>query len=145
MTQEPPMRRATPPPSPLPKPSSDLTTWTFDLETITPILGGGVEPFEPDTIDIVRVPGIRGHLRWWWRALFATTHDLDNPEELLKREAKLWGGLVEPNPERSPVRLRVEITSKSAPGPAGRSPAGSVSCSDTTRPSHRSGNWCGRR
>lgn len=113
------MRRATPPPSPLPKPSSDLTTWTFDLETITPILGGGVEPFEPDTIDIVRVPGIRGHLRWWWRALFATTHDLDNPEELLKREAKLWGGLVEPNPERSPVRLRVEITSKSAPVPAG--------------------------
>lgn len=105
-------RRITNPPEPLPDPAKLNTRWTFDLETITPVLGGGVLPFEPDEIDIVRVPGIRGHLRWWWRALFATTEDLKNPKDLLRREASLWGGLPDDGPVRSPVRITVDILAK---------------------------------
>ncbi len=105
-------RRITTPPEPLLAPPKVATSWTFDLETITPVLGGGVRPFEPDTVDIVRVPSIRGHLRWWWRALVATTEDLKHPKALLRREAKLWGGLTDDEPVRSQVRITVDVLSR---------------------------------
>jgi CRISPR-associated protein Cmr1 len=114
------MRRRVTTPPPLPPPSSELATWTFDLETITPVLGGGVEPFEPDDLDIVRVPGLRGHLRWWWRALFATPAELRDPTSLLAREARLWGGVFKDGGVRSPVRLRVDLLSHTRPEPAGK-------------------------
>ena len=68
------------------RPDFDIT---LHLETITPVIGGGVDKGEPDVIDIIRVPSIRGALRWWWRTLFAS----DDAEETFQREAKIWGGV----------------------------------------------------
>jgi len=92
---------------------------SFELRSITPILGGGVQSFEPDQVDVVRVPAIRGHLRWWWRGLYQSWgDDADRTvaDALFAREAELWGGVGVPGHTRegakeSPgLRSRVRIT-----------------------------------
>lgn len=82
-------------------------THTWEVEAITPVLGGGVDSFEPDAHDIVRVPSIRGALRWWWRAL-QTEPDVD---KLRRAEREAWGG-VGGSPEAtfsSAVRVWVDV------------------------------------
>lgn len=64
---------------------------TIPLKTITPIVGGGVEPGEPDAVDPVRLPSVRGMLRWWWRALFHGSEE--SAATLFNREIALWGGV----------------------------------------------------
>jgi CRISPR-associated protein Cmr1 len=64
-------------------------SFSVEIETVTPILGGAPMTRAVDEVDFIRVPTIRGHLRFWWRALqrggFAT------PGELYRAEAALWG------------------------------------------------------
>ena len=101
----------------------------FHLSTITPIIGGGVESAEPDAIDLVRVPGIRGQLRHWWRFLYAEDDEMERPgaaEGLFARESALWGGLDVAagdggkNGSRvSRVRLRVRVDDAGEVLPAG--------------------------
>ncbi|TMQ11886.1 MAG: type III-B CRISPR module RAMP protein Cmr1 [Deltaproteobacteria bacterium] len=62
---------------------------TIGLECITPVIGGCVRAREPDTVDIVRVPGIRGQLRFWWRALGSEP----DPATLFANEMRVWGGV----------------------------------------------------
>lgn len=62
---------------------------TIGLESITPVIGGGVRAREPDTVDVVRVPGIRGQLRFWWRALGSEP----DPATLFANEMRIWGGV----------------------------------------------------
>ena len=100
--------------------------WAFTLRSITPVLGGGVRPWEPDRVDVVRAPGIRGQLRWWWRLLYA--EDGEDPEALFRREAELWGGVDVPCAKageparavRSRVALRVVVTAQGKVEPAGQ-------------------------
>lgn len=95
----------------------------LSLKTITPVLGGGVKPFEPDQVDIVRAPSIRGHLRWWWRRLF---HEPGEPAaDLFRKEAALWGGVGKGvggkgvGAAQSRVRILVLDAKGSPPRPAG--------------------------
>ena len=81
------------------------------LETVTPILGGGPRPREVDEIDIVRAATIRGHLRFWWRALNA--YGYGNSKTLYDEEARVWGRAGDWRGGRSPVELRVTIENKS--------------------------------
>lgn len=77
-----------------PRSAVESATWprlSLDLATVTPVVGGGVEPFEPDEVEPVRVPGIRGQLREWWRRLYA--REGESAEDLFAREAALWGGV----------------------------------------------------
>lgn len=74
------------------------------LKTITPVLGGGVKPWQPVADDPVRISGIRGHLRWWWRALCPVTW---SAEEMSREEAALWGGVGVT--EDKALRSRIEI------------------------------------
>lgn len=100
---------------------------SFELRSITPILGGGVHSFEPDKVDFVRVPAIRGQLRWWWRGLFQKPDE--QPDTLFAQEARLWGGVgvpghgregdKEPPGLRSRVRITVEVLEHGAVKPAG--------------------------
>lgn len=78
----------------------------FTFRLITPMFGGGVEingPQKPhDPITPIRVPSIRGQLRFWWRACNparATT-----AEELFKAEEAIWGSTKEP----SKVQIRLD-------------------------------------
>lgn len=81
------------------------------LRTLTPILGGSSVPRELDRLDPIRAPSIRGHLRFWWRALHA--HAYATPTELASRERELWGGVGQSEGTRSLVELRVEVDSES--------------------------------
>lgn len=90
------LRQPGPTPSLAGKPACLKWTASFPLSTITPVIGGGIESAEPDTVDMVRVPGIRGQLRHWWRFLYASAHETARPrgaESLFERESALWGGL----------------------------------------------------
>jgi CRISPR-associated protein Cmr1 len=97
----------------------ETTTIVVQLKTVTPILGGGYRTRELDDVDVIRVPTIRGHLRFWWRALYA--HEYKGAKELYQAECKLWGGAGGEEKEgenkkknmigKSQVELSVEITS----------------------------------
>ena len=80
------------------------------LRTVTPILGGAARTRTCDEVDVIRIPTIRGHLRFWWRALRA--HCFGQPADLYEEEARIWGraGDHSGGRGRSPVELRVEIT-----------------------------------
>lgn len=65
---------------------------SFDIETVTPMIGGGPVPGAADRITPVRGTAVRGHLRFWWRAM-ARPQTL---ESLQKRESRLWGVASEP-------------------------------------------------
>jgi len=113
------MNRTTPPAAPafkdLPPRRSPSTgarsDFSVSLAIVTPILGGGYRTRALDDIDIIRVPTVRGHLRFWWRALFAG--DSENSTALYTAETKLWGGPGGPDKApavRSPVEVRIEVT-----------------------------------
>lgn len=82
------------------------------LEFISPVVGGGVLSREPDATEALRLPGLRGQLRMWWRALPRSSNDAT---KLFEEEAALWGGVSlnqkqekkKPDALRSRVGLRV--------------------------------------
>jgi len=74
------------------------------IQTITPILGGGTTARMLDNVDTIRVPTIRGHLRFWWRVLYGHQCGLDT-QELYRRERKLWGGADRDGAIRSAVEI----------------------------------------
>ena len=89
---------------------------SYDFVTLTPMFGGGVEAGHVDMDNPIRVPSIRGHLRAWWRFLFA---DQFSDKDLLREEVKIWGGLCSadgssdsPATTPSKVSLSVKIDSK---------------------------------
>lgn len=77
------------------------------LEVVTPILGGSHQTRALDDIDIVRVPSVRGHLRFWWRALYAS--QCSSSAELYARECALWGRAATDEGGRSTVGIRIDV------------------------------------
>lgn len=71
---------------------------TLDLRLVTPaFLAGAAQKAEDCTL---RVPTLRGVLRWWWRTLHAGSVDLETLREM---EAVVWGDTL----SGSPVRMTV--------------------------------------
>jgi CRISPR-associated protein Cmr1 len=100
----------------LPKPLSravlrgnDRTTIHVRLQVVTPIFGGGYKTRALDDVDTIRAPSVRGHLRFWWRALYASKHE--TAEQLYERERELWGGAGADTGQRSAVEIRVDVES----------------------------------
>jgi CRISPR-associated protein Cmr1 len=77
------------------------------LEIVTPVLGGSFQPRTLDQVDVVRVPTVRGHLRFWWRALYAVQYQSAN--ELYERESELWGRAATDDGGRSSVEVRIDV------------------------------------
>ncbi|HHM20795.1 MAG TPA: type III-B CRISPR module RAMP protein Cmr1, partial [Bacteroidetes bacterium] len=75
---------------------------TFTCETITPMFIAGADGKTPE----LRAPGIKGALRFWWRAVNGHL----SLKELKKREAEIFGG-TDPA-RRSRVVVRVLEKSK---------------------------------
>jgi CRISPR type III-B/RAMP module RAMP protein Cmr1 len=70
---------------------------TYEIRLVTPAFVAGADPQRP----AIRVPSIRGCLRWWWRlGLKAEGHLLD---EIAKQEADLFGSTA--NGQRLVLRL----------------------------------------
>lgn len=86
----------------------ELAELSVHIKVVTPILGGGVLTRSLDDVDVIRVPSVRGHLRFWWRALYAQM--FANAEELHRRESALWGRAAKDDGGRSAVEVRVVVT-----------------------------------
>jgi len=93
------------------------------IETTTPILGGAPVTRQIDKVDVIRVPTIRGHLRFWWRALYGKA--FATPEKLFEAEARLWGKAADAHGGRSQVEISIEMqrSGQLDPDPAETSPA----------------------
>jgi len=76
---------------------------TLDIDVITPMFGGGYEPGQVDADCVVRAAEIRGHLRYWWRAVGAAR--FSSPKELFDAEEGLWGSTECPGTVRTEVRI----------------------------------------
>ncbi|MCC6526646.1 MAG: type III-B CRISPR module RAMP protein Cmr1 [Polyangiaceae bacterium] len=85
----------------------ELAELRVRLEVVTPILGGSHKTRAIDDVDVIRAPSLRGHLRFWWRALYAS--QCSSAEELHKRESALWGRAATDHGGRSWVEVRVNV------------------------------------
>lgn len=98
-----------------PTAANDTDLLTVRLKTLTPILGGGTKAREVDEVDVIRVPTIRGHLRFWWRAVHG--HGFASPVAMYDAEKALWGGTTDDDPKsggRSRVTITVDVESDPA-------------------------------
>lgn len=81
------------------QPRANTVEFDFTFRLITPMFGGGVEingPQKPhDRITPIRIPSIRGQLRFWWRACNPTK--ATTAEELFEAEEAIWGSTKQPS------------------------------------------------
>lgn len=96
-----------------------LSTFSISLQVVTPILGGASRPREVDEVEVIRPATIRGHLRFWWRALHG--HEFEDAAELYTAESALWGRAADEHGGRSRVELRVDLV-----GPPGEADTSDV-------------------
>ncbi len=59
------------------------------IKLVTPMFGGSFQAREVDEQSPVRPAAIRGHLRFWWRALYGANYR--STEEMFAAEAACWG------------------------------------------------------
>jgi len=77
------------------------------MVVVTPILGGATRPRAVDEVDIIRAATVRGHLRFWWRALHASQGQ--GASELYARESEIWGRAATAEGGRSAVEVRIDV------------------------------------
>jgi CRISPR-associated protein Cmr1 len=88
-----------------------MTSFSLTLQNVTPILGGAAKTRVVDRIDVIRAPTIRGHLRFWWRALYG--HDYDCAVTLYEAESALWGRSADKCGGRSAVEIKTVVNPES--------------------------------
>lgn len=86
-------------------------------EVVTPMLGGGAVARRLDDVDVIRPATVRGHLRFWWRALHA--HRYGSAAELHENESAIWGRAADDGPGRSAVDVGIAVERA---GPVDESP-----------------------
>jgi CRISPR-associated protein Cmr1 len=82
------------------------------VEVVTPILGGSTQTRTVDEVDVIRAATVRGHLRFWWRALYAAQHA--NASVLYERERQIWGRAATDDSGRSAVEISIDVENTSA-------------------------------
>lgn len=85
--------------------------FSLPLRSTTPILGGAPRTRSVDDVDYIRVPAIRGQLRFWWRALHGHNYygDAGKGEALFEAEGELWGMAAREEQKRSAVEITVDV------------------------------------
>ena len=98
-----------------PVPRAGYATQVREYELITPLYGGGATAQAADAVTVVRVPSIRGQLRFWWRACCgaSATGSIDGSiDDLRSREEAIWGMARSEGPTSSKVSLRLEVSDR---------------------------------
>lgn len=88
----------------------ELVTQVRKYELITPLFGGGVEAGYTDPVTVIRGPGIRGQLRFWWRACRGGNFN-GSLEAMKEAEDKLWGAAstaAKPRPSQVQIFVKVD-------------------------------------
>lgn len=102
------------------KKKPDYVSQTRRYKVITPLFGGGVTPGEADPVTTVRGTEVRGHLRFWWRAIRGFVHGEDLGK-MKQREEKIWGSAgAKRKPVPSPVKIAVFVRNSGKPFQATR-------------------------
>jgi CRISPR-associated protein Cmr1 len=101
--------------------ASEVVVQTRKYRLITPLFGGGVVAGVNDPDNLIRPTGIRGQLRFWWRATYGWQCGADLVA-LKSREDRIWGtaSLTSHEPEESApekpgykaVHIMVEVMNK---------------------------------
>lgn len=86
---------ATTPPSVARRTEDHHITETRRYKVITPLFGGGVTPGEADPVTVVRATEVRGHLRFWWRAINVSRYR--TLADLKRHEHDIWGSTEVPS------------------------------------------------
>lgn len=88
---------------------------TRSYELITPMFGGGAQPGIADSDMVIRPSGIRGQLRFWWRATTGGAYDGDL-KKMKEAEDLLFGAASTPDkPMPSLVDVMVKVTNTGEP------------------------------
>lgn len=66
---------------------------SLSCQLVTPMYGGGVQSHTVDKNMPIRISGIRGQLRFWWRLLAEHQWKLGDDRAIQKQEFALWGGM----------------------------------------------------
>ena len=85
----------------------DWTKTARTYKVITPLWGGGVEANVNDPITLIRGSSIRGHLRFWWRAMRGNSNG-STVAKMREKENSIWGSTKKP----SQVKIAVNVTNK---------------------------------
>lgn len=92
-----------------------LMTQTRSYELITPLFGGGAKPGRADSDLVIRGSGIRGQLRFWWRACRGGQFGGDL-WRMREAESRLWGAAsTSDSPRPSQVDVVVNVTHRGEP------------------------------
>lgn len=94
---------------PDPPPPKSINTYSYQIELITPLFGGGVIARENDPSFPIRPTSIRGQLQFWWRATIGAQHL--TKEDLRAAQTSLWGGVTSTGGQ--PSRVLVGVTNLS--------------------------------
>jgi CRISPR type III-B/RAMP module RAMP protein Cmr1 len=95
-------------------------TWTtLQLQTITPLFSGD-DPEHQRADSLIRVPAVRGVLRYWFRAV-AAGHGITRLKDLWTEEESVFGSTKKP----SPIALRIRTQPRTI-GAAASSPEWAV-------------------
>jgi len=70
----------------------------YDCEIVTPMFLGGADPGKAE----LRVPSLKGELRFWWRAVYGS----NNIKEMIERESKIFGS----TDQKSQLKIKIEHT-----------------------------------
>src|SRR5271157_4269420 len=87
---------------------------SYEIELITPMFGGGVEPRMNDPSFPIRPTAIRGQLQFWWRATVGAQYA--TLAGLRAAQSAVWGSTE----RASRVRVLVENVQASDPVPCAR-------------------------
>ena len=85
----------------IPERSEKTVSESYQIKIVTPMFGGGGVAGENDSAMPIRSTSIRGHLRFWWRAIRGST--FGSTEKMLEAENSIWGSTEIP----SKVTVRV--------------------------------------
>jgi len=83
----------------------------YEIELVTPMFGGGIEPRVNDATFPIRPAAIRGQLQFWWRATVGSRYA--TLAKLRDAQTKVWGSTE----RASHVQVRVENVQVSEPVP----------------------------
>ena len=82
----------------------------LDLQTITPVYGGGTVAGEPDLLLPFRPRAIKNGLRhWWWLLNRHKDEYRTNSEKLYKDMCDIWGGASDSDAGASRAKVRVRV------------------------------------
>jgi CRISPR-associated protein Cmr1 len=87
---------------------------SYEIELITPMFGGGVEPGVNDPSFPIRPTAIRGQLQFWWRATVGAQYA--TREQLRAAQSAIWGSTE----RASRVQVLVEAIDVSDPVPCAK-------------------------